>query len=157
MKKQKLVICASASFEDEIVDWKNKLESNGFDVIKYPTKIHDDLVNKYNKEFSEHYKAVTQTDILLALNLNKKGIPGYIGAGLFAEMAFGIGLNQAKKNNIEVYYINSFPKDGLPYSDELNLWQGLGWIKQFHWNNENNGISHHIHTQVKRWLTPLSN
>jgi hypothetical protein len=131
MKKNKLVICSSASFEDEIVNWKNKLEDNGFDVIKYPTKIHGDLANGYKKEFSEHYEAITQTDILLALNLDKKGIPGYIGAGVFAEMAFGIGLNRALKKNIEICYLNTFPKNNLPYLDELNLWQELGWIKQF--------------------------
>jgi hypothetical protein len=128
---KKLVICASASFENEIVDWKNKLENNGYEVIKYPTKINDDLVNKYKKEFSEHYEAITRTDVLLALNLDKKGIPGYIGAGVFAEIAFGIGLNRALKKNIEIYYLNSFPKDAFPYSDELKLWQELGWIKQF--------------------------
>lgn len=132
MNKKKLVICASASFEDEIVNWKNKLENKSFEVIKYPTKINDDLVNNYKKEFSEHYEAITQTDILLALNLDKKGIPGYIGAGVFAEMAFGIGLNRALKKNIEVCYLNPFPKDGLPYLDELSLWQELSWIKQFH-------------------------
>jgi hypothetical protein len=128
---KKIVICASASFENEVVDWKNKLERKGFEVIKYPTKIYGNLANGYKKEFSEHYKAITQTDIVLALNLYKKGIPGYIGAGVFAEIAFGIGLNQALKKKMEIYYLNPLPQDGLPYSDELNLWQELGWIKIF--------------------------
>jgi hypothetical protein len=131
MKKKKIIICASASFENEIREWKNKLGEKGFEVIKYPVKIKGDFLNNYKKEFSDHYKIISQADILLALNLEKNGIPGYIGAGVFAEMAFALGLNRALGKDIEVRYLNNFPKDKLPYSDELNLWQELGWIKIF--------------------------
>ena len=131
MEKKKIVICASVSFEDEIVKWKDKLEAKGFEVIKYPIKIKEDLLTGYDREFSEHYKAITKSDILLALNFDKKGIFGYIGAGVFAEMAFALGLNRAFDKQIEVCYVNLLPEDGLPYSDELNLWQELGWIRQF--------------------------
>ena len=131
MPKKKLVICASASFETEIIDWKNRLKENGFDVIKYPAKIKGDLNKGYEKEFSEHYNAIAGTDILLALNLEKKGMPGYIGSGVFAEMSFAIGLNKILNKKIEVCYLNPIPKEILPYSDELKLWLELGWIKLF--------------------------
>jgi hypothetical protein len=131
MLKKKIVICASASFETETVDWKNKLEKNGFEVIKYPVKIKGDLNKGYEKEFYEHYKAIARTDILLALNLDKKGVPGYIGSGVFAEMAFAIGLNKVLDKKIEVCHLNKIPEEILPYSDELKLWQELGWIKLF--------------------------
>lgn len=131
MEKKKVVICASASFENEIVDWKNKLENAGFEVIKYPTKIKGDLLVGYTVEFKEHYEALTQADIVLALNLDKKGIPGYVGAGVFAEMAFAIGLNKTLNKSIEICFLNPIPDDILPYSDELKLWQDLGWVKKF--------------------------
>ena len=131
MEKKKKVICASASFENEIVDWKNKLENAGFEVIKYPTKIKGDLLAGYTVEFKEHYEALTQADIVLALNLDKKGISGYVGAGVFAEMAFAIGLNKALNKNIELCFLNAIPDGILPYSDELRLWQDLGWAKKF--------------------------
>ena len=131
MEKKKVVICASASFEDEIKNWKGKLEDKGFEVIKYPTKIKEDLLTGYKKEFSEHYNIISKADILLVLNLEKKGIPGYIGAGVFAEMAFALGLNRVFNKNIDVCYLNPIPDGKLPYSDELNLWQNLGWIKPF--------------------------
>lgn len=134
MNKKKIVICASTSFEDQIIEWKNKLEENGFEVLKYPTKIKEDLLTGYNKEFSEHYDAIKNADVVLALNLDKKGIQGYIGSGVFAEMAFALGLNKAFNKNIEVCYLNPIVKEGLPYSDELELWQNLGWIKQFNLN-----------------------
>lgn len=131
MKKGKLVICASASFENEIIEWKNKLEKSGYEVIKYPSKIKNNFLVNYKKEFSEHYDAISKADVLLALNLEKKGIPGYIGSGVFAEMAFAIGLNRILDKKIEVYYLNLIPEKILPYSDELKLWQELGWIKLF--------------------------
>lgn len=131
MSRKKIVICASASFETEIVNWKSKLEKKGFEIIKYPTKIKGDLSKGYEKEFSEHYDSITKTDILLALNLDKKGITGYIGSGVFAEMAFAIGLNRVFHKNIKVCYLNTFPEEGLPYGDELKLWKELGWIEPF--------------------------
>ena len=131
MEKRKIVICASASFENEIIEWKNKLEEFGFEVIKYPTKIKEDFLNSYKKEFSEHYEAISKADDILALNLEKKGLSGYIGAGVFAEMAFAIGLNKVLNKKIGVYYLNPIPERAFPYSDELKLWEELEWIKLF--------------------------
>ena len=132
MEKKKVVICASASFETKIVEWKNKLESMGYDVIKYPTKIgKDNFLEDYNFEFMDHYKSIVNSDMILVLNLEKNGIAGYIGAGVFAEIAFTIGINKTLNKTIEVYYINTITSGILPYSDELELWQQLKWIKQF--------------------------
>ena len=50
---------------------------------------------------------------------------------MFAEMAFAIGLNRVLNKNIEVCFLNAIPEGVLPYSDELKLWQDLGWIKIF--------------------------
>jgi len=128
MKKQKIVICSSASFEKEIIELKEKLEKNGFEVIKYPIKLNGDITTGYDKEFSDHYTAILNSDAIVALNIEKRGIPGYIGPGVFAEMGFAIGLNRSLKKNIDVYYINSIPEN-LPYSEELNLWKKLNLIK----------------------------
>lgn len=130
MKQTKLVICASASFEKEILEWKNKLEENNFEIIKYPEKIKGDIFEGYKSEFADHYKKISESDAILALNLDKKGIEGYIGSGVFAEMAFAIGLNKVLNKKIKVYYLNLIPENTLPYSDELALWQKLGWIEQ---------------------------
>lgn len=127
---KKLVICASASFEKEIIEYKDKFEKLGYAVIKYPAKIKKgDIVNGYRNEFTDHYKAINRADAIIALNLDKKGIKGYVGAGVFAEIAFAVGLNRVFDKKIDVYYLNELP-DSLPYSDELNLWKKLGWIKQ---------------------------
>ncbi|MDD5753030.1 MAG: hypothetical protein PHI45_03045 [Candidatus Pacebacteria bacterium] len=128
MKKQKIVICSSASFEKEIIELKEKLEKMDFEVIKYPIKLKGDIAVGYEKEFSDHYVAILNSDAIVALNIEKRGIPGYIGPGVFAEMGFAIGLNKSLEKNIDVYYVNSIPEN-LPYSEELNLWKRLNWIK----------------------------
>ena len=130
MKSKKVVICASISFWNEIVSWKEKLEKKGYEVIKYPDKISGDFLSSYKKEFSEHYEKITETDILFVLNIDKNNINGYIGPSVFAEIAFAIGLNVSLKKNIEVFCLNSVPKN-LPHSTELDLWEKLGWIKQW--------------------------
>lgn len=132
MKKKKLVICASVFFEKEILVWKEKINKDKYEVVKYPLKINgDNFLEEYKQEFSNHYKEIMDSDVLLALNLEKKGQAGYIGAGVFAEMAFAVGLNQLRDKKIEVFYINHIPENSLAYSDELKLWQELGWIRQF--------------------------
>lgn len=131
MKKKKVVICASGSLENETKKWKTKLEENGFKVLTYPLKINEDFLNKYTKSFLDCYKAIPKTDIVFVLNLEKNGIPGYIGPGVFAEIAFTIGINKVFKKKIDILYLNPIPKSGLPYCEELSWWKELGWIKQY--------------------------
>lgn len=129
MEKKKIVICSSIFFEKEIIEWKKKLEKIGFEVTKYPLKFSQDITNEYGKEFSDHYTSIYEADAIIALNIDKKGIPGYIGPAVFAEMAFAIGLNRVMGKSIDIYYINAIPGN-LPYSEELKLWQELNWIKR---------------------------
>lgn len=129
-RQEKVVICASASLSKEITEWKEKLENSGYNVINYPSKIQGNVQENYKKEFMEHYKSIGETDIVLVLNLKTKGTSGYIGGGVFAEMAFAVGLNKIRNREIKVRYLKPLPED-LPYSDELKLWQNLDWIKQF--------------------------
>lgn len=133
MENRKIVICSSVSFGKEIADWRDKLISMGFDVIKYPLGIKGDITTGYMGEFSDHYTSISRTDAIIVLNIDKRGIPGYIGPGVFAEIAFALGLNRAIGKDIEVYHINPVP-EGLPYAEELKLWQELGWIRK--WEQE---------------------
>lgn len=128
MHGKNVVICASVSFYEKVLEWRDKLESSGYNVLKYPKVIDDeDFAESYSDEFLEHYEAITKCDNLLVLNYEKKGISGYIGPGVFAEIAFALGLDQG----IDVYYLNPISKEKLPYQDELELWEDLDWIKKF--------------------------
>ncbi|MBI2458991.1 MAG: hypothetical protein HYV53_00370 [Parcubacteria group bacterium] len=95
MKKEKIVICSSMSFLEEINQWREKLEKNNYTVIKYPEQFAGEFLPNYKIEFSDHYRKITETDILFILNIKKNNLDGYIGASVFAEIAFAIGLNRA--------------------------------------------------------------
>ena len=130
-KKKKIVICASASFGDETREWKRKLEEEGYIVVKHPTKINEDFLDNYKKSFLDCYRAIHKSDMVFVLNLEKNGIPGYIGPGVFAEIAFAIGINKVLNKRIGIFCLNPIAKNRLSYCDELKSWQDLGWIKIF--------------------------
>lgn len=69
-----------------------------------------------------------EADIVLGLNTNKNGKENHVGASVFAEITFAVGIKMASNKNIEIYLLNPIPKD-LPYTEELELWKKLGWIK----------------------------
>ena len=127
MDKEKVVICSSMSFRKEINEWKDELENNKYQVIKFPEEFTGDFLLGYKKEFSEHYQKIAEADILFVLNIEKNGEEGYIGASVFAEIAFAIGLNRSYNKNIKVYCLNKFT-ESLPYYEELKYWEQLGWL-----------------------------
>lgn len=128
-QRKKLTLCASVSFWEDINKWKDALEKNGYNIIQYPKQFTGEFLPDYKREFTEHYQKITESDIVLALNMQKKGIDGYIGAAVFAEIAFAIGLNRTQPDKeIAVYCLNSFPNT-LPYTEELQHWVDLGWLK----------------------------
>lgn len=128
MPKEKIVICSSMSFSKEINQWREKLKKDNYSIIKYPESFTGEFLPNYKIEFSDHYKKITETDILFVLNIKKNNIDGYIGASVFAEIAFAIGLNRAYDKKIKIFCLNPF-SNSLPYSEELGYWEKLGWIK----------------------------
>lgn len=130
LNKKNITICASMSFWNDIVLWKEKLEKDNYNVIQYPKQFTGEFLPNYKIEFTRHYQEITKSDIVLVLNMKKNDIDGYIGASVFAEIAFAIGINQTSNSEekIEVYCLNQFPKS-LPYSEELQHWVDLGWLK----------------------------
>jgi len=130
MPQKKVTICASMAFWDDIIAWKEKLEKDDYEVIQYPKQFTGEFLPNYKIEFTEHYKKMAQSDIVLILNMKKNGVDGYIGAAVFAEIAFAIGLNRTSHSNkeIAIYCLNPFPAS-LPYAEELQHWVDLGWLK----------------------------
>lgn len=132
-QRKKVTICASMSFWDDVVLWKEELVNGGYDVIQYPKQFSGDFLSNYKKEFTKHYQQMEKSDIVLVLNMKKNGLDGYIGAAVFAEIAFAIGLNRTQSDRqIKVYCVNRFP-ESLPYAEELQHWVSLGWLR--FWKN----------------------
>lgn len=66
------------------------------------------LLKKYdNDAIREHWSIIEKCDRVLVLNLEKHGIPGYIGGNSFLEMGFAYILKKP------IYLLNPIPK--MPY------------------------------------------
>jgi len=66
------------------------------------------LEQKYNHDvIREHWYVIEKADVVLILNYDKHGIPGYIGGNAFLEMGFAYILKKP------MYLLNPIPK--MPY------------------------------------------
>lgn len=66
------------------------------------------LFHKYEKDaIREHWGVIEKCDRVLVLNIDKHGIPGYIGGNSFLEMGFAYILKKP------IYLLNPIPK--MPY------------------------------------------
>ena len=128
----KLVICASVEVTPQIKEVADKLSAQGHTVdipffsrkilsgefsfeeylktkqekgdIVYRKKEETDLIKRY-------YNLIKNSDAILVLNLDKKGIDNYIGGSTFMEMGFAHVLDK------KIFLFNNIPK--MAYTDEL--------------------------------------
>ena len=135
-KNMKIVICASIDFTPKIKevadfllkqghtvdipltsqrilngeftleDFLQEKEKNGDGGFRESAvrKIKDNLIKL-------HYCKISESDAIFVLNLEKKGIPGYIGGNTFLEMGFAYVLDK------KIYLYNNIPD--VSYSDEI--------------------------------------
>ncbi len=133
----KIVICASIEFTCEIEKISEKLKSAGHDVETPLTsqrilsgeltmeefmkekesngdeafrKISDDVIRRY-------YEIIKNSDAVLVVNYNKKGVENYIGGNTFLEMGFAHVLNK------KIYLLNPIPE--ISYKDEIVAMQPM--------------------------------
>jgi len=130
----KIVICASCAFSDKIIEIADKLEKQGNQVdIPYVTKmIREKKVSfeKFKKEkekygdikfreehrdqvdlIKRYYNLIKESDAILVLNYDKKGVENYIGGSVLMEMGYAYVLDK------KIYLLNDIPD--MSYSDEL--------------------------------------
>ncbi len=126
----KISICASIQFTPEIKEISETLRARGHEVIipdgaeriisgettmeqyldkvskgeGHEAKIKNDVIRKY-------FKKIQDSDAILVLNYEKKGIPNYIGGNTFLEVAFAYVLEK------KVFLLNPIPD--MHYKDEL--------------------------------------
>jgi nucleoside 2-deoxyribosyltransferase len=128
----KIVICASVDLTPRIKEIKESLEKLGHSVsIPYMSEriIAGDLTleqfliikeregdSSFRQNVSEdfikrYYNLIKDSDAVLVLNEEKKGIKNYVGGNTFLEIGFAYV--QEKK----IYLYNPIPE--MPYSDEI--------------------------------------
>lgn len=120
----KIIICGSMSASKEMVSFENKLITLGHSVI-LPEFTHEyaqmDTIDKMHTESAKnkvdydlirgYFDKIKEGDAILVLNIERKGIEGYIGGNSFLEMGFAHILNKP------IYLLNKIPDMG--YKDEL--------------------------------------
>ena len=120
----KITICGSLSFSKEMINIQKKLNVLGHEVIlPYTTgrllngelemkDIHEmkenlDMIIDYAKNvdaIKKHNNEIKNSDAILVLNLEKKGIKNYIGANTFLEMGFAYVLDK------KIFLFNEIPE-----------------------------------------------
>lgn len=125
---QKIVISGSAKLPEKINYWVNYFSNKGYLVLDYPKTINkDEFLDLYPKIHKDFYQNIKKTDILFIMNEDKKGIEGYIGPAVFAELSYGV-IEYLNNRNILLMLLKMPSKEVNCY-EEINLWLKLGWIK----------------------------
>ena len=113
-----IAICGSLQFHKEMRDIQKKLEKldhnvlapQSLDLIEKegfvkPLTVAGRLAAEAKYDFiREHFRKIEQSNAVLIVNLEKNGIPGYIGGNTFLEM--GMAFYFGKK----IYLLNHIPE-----------------------------------------------
>ena len=127
---RKIIIAGSATFYKEALELKQELENKNYYVIDYPKKINDDIELEYKEAYETFYDNLSKTDDLLLLNLDKKGIEGYIGYESFAELS-NLVVKKIHINNDHKIYIYKMPSKEVGCYDEIMHFMELGYIELY--------------------------
>lgn len=136
----KIIICGSIDFTPKIKEVADVLSGQGHDIdIPFTSQriingelTLEDFLNEKNKNgdgafreralrkikddvIKRYYNKISESDAILVLNLEKKGISNYIGGNTFLEMGFAHVLDKT------IYLYNNIPD--LLYTDEINAMQ----------------------------------
>jgi len=127
---RKIIIAGSAFFYKEALNIKNELENNNYIVIDYPKKINDSNEIEYKEAYETFYENLSKTDDLLLLNLDKKGIEGYIGYESFAELS-NLVVKKIQVDKNHKIYIYKMPSKEVGCYDEIVHFLELGYIELY--------------------------
>ncbi len=134
----KITLCGSIAFYKEMLETKNILEGEGHEIKLPPLEItgrdgkplsitdyykirreanNDDswVWEEKKKAILAHFEKIEWSDVILVLNYDKKGVPGYIGGNTLMEMGVAFYLKKP------IYLLNQVPE--LSYKEEiLGMW-----------------------------------
>jgi hypothetical protein len=136
MSKPVVVICSSASFYEHVNNLKSQLETKGiavvvpetarkmaesddYNIAHYKTWFKDNA--DYHKKaglMRTHFDEIAHGDMLLVVNDEKHGKPGYIGPNVLMEMSLAWYLHKP------IYVLYDLPADS-PFEEELRGMQTI--------------------------------
>ncbi len=120
----KIVVCGSMTASKEMVEAEKRLKELGYEVV-LPDFTHEyaamEVIDKMHTESARnkveydlirgYFEKIKNSDAILIVNIERKGIEGYIGGNSFLEMGFAFVLNKP------IYLLHGIPDMG--YRDEL--------------------------------------
>ena len=128
-----VVLCASTMFYDHVAQLADELEANGFKSV-VPIDVenirrgeqYDATTAKTWYENPEdfrlkgdymrdHFNKIVTGDILLVVNDEKHGVPGYIGPNVLMEMGLAFHLHKP------IYVLNAVSKDMPTYEEVFGM------------------------------------
>lgn len=127
---RKIIIAGSATFYKEAFNMKKELESKNYVVIDYPKKIDESIEVEYKQAYERFYNSLSKTDDLLLLNLDKKGINGYIGYESFAELSYLV-VKKIQVDNEHKIFIYKMPSKEVGCYEEIKHFLELGYIELY--------------------------
>jgi hypothetical protein len=123
----KITICGSSTFRKEMIEYKKKLLEIGHEVTVHPDyeafvrgekqellkKIQTEhaVAKKENNYIKWYYNAIINSDAILVLNFEKRGITNYVGGNTLMEIGF------AHVNGKKIFLLNDIPE--ISYKDEI--------------------------------------
>lgn len=125
----KITICGSSAFKEKMIEYRDKLFAMGHEAIVHPDyeafvkgekqEIWNQVTNGEHAEAKKaqgyikwYYNAICESDAILVLNFEKRGIKNYIGGNTLMEIAF------AHVNNKKIFLLNPVPAE-VSYADEI--------------------------------------
>lgn len=115
----RIAICGSANFPEKMKEIEKGLKERGHEVvipasiIRYNLNNYDDAQrlkesDGHTKNIKpqltiEHFNKIKNSDAILVVNLEKNGIPNYIGGGTFAEIMFAFYYGK------RIFFLNPIP------------------------------------------------
>ncbi len=121
----KITICGSMKFHEKMREVQEKLEDMGhtvyvpksielMDTVGYvhPEGDEEKVQAKIEHDFiRSHFKKIEESDVILVLNYDKKGIKNYIGGNTFLEMGLAFWLGK------KIFLLNPVPE--MDYLTEM--------------------------------------
>lgn len=128
-----VVLCSSAAFYEHTNQMAEELEKLGFEAVVPHNARQMKEAGNYNVEavktwydnpedFAKktdfmrwHFDEVAKGDIVLVVNDEKNGVPGYIGSNVLLEMGIGFYLGKP------IYILNPVSKEAANYEEVVGM------------------------------------
>ena len=143
---RKIVIAGSADFWEEAAVWKARLELAGYEVVAWI--VREEGVANWRELYEDFYAKMDEADDIFVLNMDKKGVAGYIGYETFAELSKMVLRRQAGRD--ARVYLYQWPGEECGCYQEIMEMKEAGWVKVWQEPSFDGGASQFVYTAYSK-------